>query len=58
VGFRHNEESDGYFEMHKTQLVGDGVGQQVHIDCGDTFNSVVKSIAIRTVISRALSKAW
>jgi hypothetical protein len=58
VGFRHKEESNGYFEMHKAELIGDGVGQQVRVNCGETFNSVVKSIAIRTVISHALSKAW
>lgn len=52
------EESYGYFEMHKAQLVGDGVGRQVHVNCGETFNSVFKSVAIRIVISHALSKAW
>lgn len=43
--------------MHKAKFVGDGVGQQVRVNCGETFNSVVKSVAIWIVIRRALSKA-
>jgi len=56
--FRHKENSDGSFERHKARLVGDGAGQQVGIDCGETFSPVVKPATIRTVLSIALSKSW
>ncbi|KAK2355223.1 hypothetical protein QL285_092651 [Trifolium repens] len=56
--FRHKERSDGSFERHKARLVGDGTGQQVGIDCGETFSPVVKPATIRTVLSIALSKSW
>jgi len=56
--FRHKEKSDGSFERHKAQLVGNDVGQQVGIDCGETFSPIVKPATIRTVFSIALSKAW
>jgi hypothetical protein len=38
--------------------VGNGAGQQVGIDCGETFSPVVKPATIRTVLSISLSKAW
>ncbi|PNY09701.1 copia protein [Trifolium pratense] len=56
--FRHKEKSDGSFERHKARLVGDGAGQQVGIDCGETFSPVVKPATIRTVLSIALSNSW
>jgi len=56
--FRHKENSDGSFEWHKARLVGDGAGQQVGINCGETFSPVVKPVIIHTVLSIALSKSW
>jgi hypothetical protein len=56
--FRHKENSDGSFERHKARLVGNGAGQRVGIDCGETFSPVVKPATIRTVLSIALSKTW
>ena len=56
--FCHKEKSDGSFERHKARLVGNGAGQQVGIDCGETFSPVVKPATIRTILSIALSKAW
>ncbi|XP_050895280.1 uncharacterized mitochondrial protein AtMg00820-like [Lathyrus oleraceus] len=56
--FRHKEKSDGSFERHKARLVGDGAGQQVGIDCGETFSPVVKLATIRIVLSIAISKSW
>ncbi|WJX84310.1 Retrovirus-related Pol polyprotein from transposon re2 [Trifolium repens] len=56
--FRHKENSDGSLERHKARLVGDGAGQQVGIDCGETFSPVVKPATIRTVLRIALSKSW
>ncbi|XP_019430550.1 PREDICTED: probable serine/threonine-protein kinase PBL5 [Lupinus angustifolius] len=56
--FRHKEKSDGSFERHKARLVGNGADQQVGIDYGETFSSVVKPATIRTVLSISLSNAW
>jgi len=56
--FRHKEKSNGTFERHKARLVGDGVGQQVGIDCGENFSPVVKPATIRTVLSIATSRSW
>jgi len=56
--FRHKEKSDVSFERHKARLVGNGAGQQVDIDCGETFSPVVKPATIRTILSISLSKAW
>jgi len=56
--FRHKEKSDGSFERHKARLVGDGTGQHVGVDCGETFSPVVKPATIPTVLSLALSKEW
>ncbi|XP_062100017.1 uncharacterized protein LOC133805887 [Humulus lupulus] len=54
----HKVKYDGSFERHKARLVGDGAGQQVGIDCGDTFSPVVKPVTIRSMLSLSLSKAW
>jgi hypothetical protein len=56
--FRHKEKSDGSFERHKARLVGNGAGQQVGVDCGETFSPVVKPATIRTVLSIAISNSW
>ena len=56
--FRHKEKSNGSFERHKARLVGNGAGQQVGIDCEETFSSVVKPATICIILSIALSKAW
>ncbi|XP_076923751.1 putative mitochondrial protein AtMg00820 [Bidens hawaiensis] len=54
----HKFRSDGSLERYKARLVCDGRGQQVGIDCGETFSPVVKPATIRTVLSLALSKSW
>jgi len=41
--FTHKEKSNDSFKRHKPWLVCDGKTQQVGIDCGKTFSSVVKS---------------
>jgi len=56
--FAYKEKSDGSFERHKARLVGDSKTQQVGMDCGETFSSVVKPVTIHAVLSLALSKAW
>lgn len=55
--FKHKMNYDDSFVRHKAQLVGDGVGQQTGIDCGDTFSLVVKPTTIHRVLSFALSKS-
>lgn len=56
--FRHKEKSEGSFERHKARLIGNGVGQQVGIDCGEMFSPVVKPATIHIVLSLSLSKYW
>lgn len=55
--FRHKENSYGSFERHKARLLPcNGAGQQVGIDCGETYSPVVKLATIRIVLSLSLSK--
>jgi hypothetical protein len=56
--FRHKKKPDGSFERYKARLVGNGANQQSGVDCGETFNPVVKPATIRTVLNIALSKSW
>ena len=39
-------------------MVANGKGQEVGVDCGDTFNTVVKPTTIRTILSLAVSREW
>ncbi|KAJ9551570.1 hypothetical protein OSB04_015615 [Centaurea solstitialis] len=56
--FKHKFNSDGSLQRHKARLVVNGRGQQVGIDCDETFSPVVKPVTIRTVLSLALSYSW
>ncbi|KAJ0457800.1 putative RNA-directed DNA polymerase [Helianthus annuus] len=56
--FKHKFRSDGSLERYKARLVCDGRGQQVGIDCGETFSQVVKPATIRLILSLALSQLW
>lgn len=56
--FKHKTNSDGSFSKYKARLVGDNASQQNGINCGDTFNLVVKLATIHTALSLALSKSW
>jgi histone deacetylase 1/2 len=47
--FRHKKKGDGSFERYKAQLVGNGLNQQIGVDCGETFSPVVKPATIRGV---------
>lgn len=49
---------DGSFARYKARLVCDGAWQKICINCGDTFNPIVKLTTIRTVLSLAISKSW
>ena len=56
--FCHKEKSDGKFERYKAPFVANGKGQEVGVDCGDTFIPVVNPTTIRTVLSLAVSRKW
>ncbi|KAK4369310.1 hypothetical protein RND71_013102 [Anisodus tanguticus] len=56
--FSHKKKYDDTFELHKIRLVSDGKTQQIGVDCGETFNPVVKPATIRTILSLALSNHW
>jgi len=55
--FHHKTKSGGSFKRHKARLGGDGSSQQVSVGCDKVFSSMVKSTAIQTVLSIALSKS-
>lgn len=55
---RNKKNSNGFFARRKARSVGDGASQQTGIDCGDTFNLVVKLATIRIVLSLDFSKSW
>lgn len=56
--FKHKFNSDGSLQRYKARLVVNGRGQQVGIDCDETFSPVVKPVTIRTILSLALSYSW
>ena len=56
--YRHKFKSDGSLKRYKARLVVNGKSQEVGVDCGETFNSVLKPTTIRTVLSLALSRNW
>lgn len=56
--FKHKKNSDGTFERYKSRLLANEANQQTSIDCGETFNPIVKPTTIHTILSVALSKSW
>ena len=56
--FKHKYRENGDLERHKARLVVNGKSQQVGVDCDETFNPVVKSATIRTVLSIAMGRDW
>ena len=56
--FCHKEKSNGQFERYKVRLVANGKGQEIGVDCGETFSPVVKPTTIHTVLNLAVAKKW
>ena len=56
--YKHKTNADRSLERYKARLVCDGRSQQVGIDCGETFSTVVKPATIRTVLSIVVSHSW
>lgn len=50
--------ADGCLARYKAHLVANGCSQQPRIDCDETFSLVVKSTAIRIILSIAISHSW
>ncbi|GJY61054.1 ribonuclease H-like domain-containing protein [Tanacetum coccineum] len=49
--FRHKFNADGSLSRYKARLVVNGRGQQLAIDCDETFSLIVKPATIRIVLS-------
>lgn len=43
---------------YKLCMLENGETQRVHIDCGETFNPIVKPATIHAILSLSLSKHW
>nr|GEU81592.1 ribonuclease H-like domain-containing protein [Tanacetum cinerariifolium] len=56
--FRSKFLADGTLSRYKARLVANGSTQVEGIDVDETFSPVVKSGAIRTVLSLAISRHW
>jgi hypothetical protein len=54
--FSHNFRVDGSLERYKARWVCQGFTQRPGIDYDDTFNTVVMSATVYTVISLAVSR--
>nr|GEV74283.1 ribonuclease H-like domain-containing protein [Tanacetum cinerariifolium] len=47
-----------WLKWHLARLVANGSSQQLRVDFGETFSSVVKPATIRTVLSLVVSRKW
>ncbi|GJR60280.1 ribonuclease H-like domain-containing protein [Tanacetum coccineum] len=56
--YKHKYNADGSLSRYKARLVANGRSQQQGIDCDETFNPVVKTLTIRTVLTLAVSRQW
>nr|GEV25605.1 ribonuclease H-like domain-containing protein [Tanacetum cinerariifolium] len=56
--FKHKFHADGTLSRYKARLVANGSSQQLGVDFDETFSSVVKPVAIRTILSLAVSRKW
>jgi hypothetical protein len=50
--------TEGSLEHYKARWIVRGFAQRSGIDFDETFSSVVKPAAVRTVLSLALSRQW
>ena len=56
--FKVKRKANGSLERHKARLVAKGFHQQVGVDFGETFSSIVKPTTIQTVLFVAYSNGW
>ncbi|XP_021746044.1 uncharacterized protein LOC110711915 [Chenopodium quinoa] len=56
--FRNKKKSYCSFERYKALFVANGKGQEVGVDCDETFSLVVKPTTIRTILSLVVSRKW
>nr|GEV44412.1 ribonuclease H-like domain-containing protein [Tanacetum cinerariifolium] len=56
--YKHKYNVDGSLSRYKARLVTNGCSQQQGIACDETFNPVVKTATIQTVLSLVVSRQW
>jgi hypothetical protein len=56
--FRIKRKADGSIDRYKARLVAKGFHQQARIGYEETFSPVIKPIAVRLVLSIAISSGW
>jgi hypothetical protein len=56
--YKVKRKQDGTLDRYKARLVVKGFKQRYEIDYEDTFSHVVKVVAIRIVLSLAMSRGW
>jgi hypothetical protein len=56
--FTHKLRADGILDRYKARWVLRGFTQRPRVDYDETFNPVVKSVTVRTVLATAVSRDW
>jgi hypothetical protein len=56
--FKHKLKADGSLDRYKARWVLRGFTQRPGVDYDETFNPIVKSATVRTVLTLAVSRGW
>lgn len=56
--YKINRKADGNIKRFKARLVAKGYTQEYGLDFTNSFNSIVKSMRIRTFLTVAFSRRW